>query len=143
MDTNLQTLLIVMAIVFFVALIIAVVLPFLKRKGVDVDNVLESAKTVLSTANATMETLRPFLPAGAGADTFDKIMSAAQVGVANAEQLCHIGKLPADKRKEAARQYINEAVKMMGIDMTPEVGKLIDGAIEANVLELGHVIKTA
>ena len=39
---------------------------------------------------------------------------------------------------EAARQYINEAVKMMGVEMTPEVSKLIDGAIEAEVLDIGH-----
>ena len=138
MDAKIQTLLIVLMIVAFVGLIIAVVLPFLKRKGVDVDDVLITMKTTLATANSAMETLRPFIPEGKGVDTFDKIMAAAHVGVANAEQLNIIGKLAPEDRKEAARQYINDAVKLMGVDVTPEVSKLIDGAIEAEVLDIGH-----
>ena len=141
MDANLQTLFIVLAAVAVVALVTAI-LSYLKRKGVDVyvDDMLSSTRHALITANTAMETFRPFLPEGKGVDTFDKIMAAAHIGVANAEQLTHIGQLDPAQRKEAARLYIHDAVKLMGVEVTPEVEKLIDGAIEAEVLEIGHVI---
>ena len=139
MDTNVQTLLIVLAVVAFTALIVAVVLPLLKRKGVEMDEVLGLTKSALTNVNATMATLRPFLPQGKGVTTFDQIMAAAQVGVANAEQLHKIGELEPAERKEAARQYIVDAVQLMGVEVNDDVERLIDGAIEAKVLELGHV----
>ena len=142
MDANLQTLIIVLAATVLVGLIISVIFPLLRKKGVDVDEILSSTKDALAAVNNTMETLRPFLPEGESADTFDKIMVAAHIGVANAEQLSHIGKLDPGERKTAARQYINDAVKLMGVEVTPEVSRLIDGAIEAEVLDIGHKLLT-
>ena len=136
---NPQTLLIVLGILLFVGVVLAIVLPFLKRKGVDVGAILDSTKSLLGTLNNTLDTVRPFIEGQPGLETFDKIMSAARVGVGNAEQLYIIGQLEPGKRKDAARQYIEDAAKMMGLEVTPEVKRLIDGAIEAEVLELGHL----
>lgn len=135
---NLQTLIIVIALLVFVGVILGIVLPLLKRKNVDVDGIIKTAQNTLATVNTTMDTLRPFLTEVKGVDTFDKVVSAAGVAVEQAEQLNMIGKLEADKRKEAARQYAVDALNLMKVDVTPEVDRLIDGAIEAKVLTLGR-----
>lgn len=135
---DLHTLFIVLATLLFAALVLAFVLPYLKRQGVDVGNILDSAKDALFTVNKTLDTIRPFLPATPGLALFDKILAAASVGVGNAEQLYHVGKLEAGERKKEAHEYIITTLKLVGIEITPEVEKLIDGAIEAEVLNLGH-----
>ena len=88
--------------------------------------------------NSTLALLRPFLPETKETAAVDRILTAAQVGVGNAEQLYKIGELPPEKRKEAARQYINDTLTLAGVTVTPEVSRLVDGAIEAEVLKLGH-----
>ena len=45
---------------------------------------------------------------------------------------------PKDKRKEAARQYVNDALAPAGVPITPEADRLIEGAIQSEVLALGH-----
>ena len=135
---TIQTLLIVLAILVCVVLILAFLLPFLKRKGVNMQKIFDQANNALAVASNTFETLRPFLADLPGVSVFDDVMAAAHVGVGNAEQLYHIGELDPAKRKEAARQYVIDVAKLTGIEITPEVERLIDGAIEAEVLELGH-----
>lgn len=135
---NPQTLFIVLAVIALAVLAIAFILPYLKRRGVDVDTLLSNAKDALLTVNKTLDTIRPFLPATPGLALFDKILAAASVGVGNAEQLYHVGKLEAGGRKKEAKEYIVTTLNLIGVDITPEVDKLIDGAIEAEVLSLGH-----
>jgi hypothetical protein len=85
----------------------------------------------------------------AGRKEYDMLFSLnAQLGSSytgtftngNAEQLYHIGKLEPGRRKEAARAYVIDVLKLAGVDITPEVGRLIDGVIEAEVLGLGHKV---
>ena len=130
---NLETLIFVFIALLGVGVVLYVVLPHLERKGINVKNVIDQTQKALDTVGTTMETLRPFLPEGKGTDAFDKIMKAAVVGVNNAEQLYAIGQLKPEARKEAAREYVSGAVALMGVEVTPEVERLIDGAIEAEV----------
>jgi len=136
-----ETLLIVIVIILFVLLFIDVVLPFFKRKGVDIEAVLKRANDVFVAAGNALETVRPFLPEEFGTDALDKIIKAAQVGVGKAEQLFIIGQLAPEKRKEEARKFITDAVTLAGVVVTPEVERLIDGVIESEVLKLGHALK--
>jgi len=130
------TMLIVVAVMLFVALIVAVIIPFLKRKGVDIDAIIVKIGDMTNLANTAMVALRELLPEGAVTDVFEKILRAAEVAVWNAEQLNKIGKLEADQRKEEARQYIKDAITQIGITITPAIERLIDGAIESQVLKL-------
>ena len=134
--TNLQALFIVIAIIIGTVAIITAVLPFLKRQGVDVGAILDRTKDALVTVNKTLDTVRPFIAESVDVNAFDKILEAARVGVGNAEQLYNIGQLDPSQRKAAAREYIVGAVNLAGVKVTPEVEKLIDGAIEAEVLDL-------
>jgi len=120
---------IVLGIVVFVMLIIVVALPQLRRKGVDIEGIIDFAKTAINSATKAIDTLSPFLPEGSRIDVVMRIKEAAEIAVGNAEKLTLIGKLPADQREAEARKYIIEAVTLAGIDVTPAVERLIDGAI--------------
>ena len=135
---NMETLLIVLGIVGAVSVIVSVLLPLLKRKGVDVGAFIERTKDVLSTVDGVLEVVRPFMDEAQSIDTFDKITGIAHIGVGNAEQLYLLGEIQPEQRKEAAHSYIISAAQMLGVEITPEVDKLINGAMEYEVLQLGH-----
>ena len=134
---NTTTMFIVLGVVAAVALILAL-MSYLKNRGYDVGATIDGIKNALFAVNTTLEVIKPFLPESVSTAAFDKIMKAAEVGVGYAEQLYLIGELEPGERKEAARKYIEEAVGIMGIEVTPEVERLIEGAIENEVLALGH-----
>jgi len=136
--TNTQTLIIVLAIVVGFGVITAIVLPFLKKKGIDTGKYLDKANDALSTMNSTLAILRPFIAQGDNMAAVDKLLSHVDKAVGNAEQLYKLDKLPAEEREAAARKYIADTAQVFGVEMTPEVNALIDGAIQASVNALGH-----
>lgn len=136
--TGTQILLIVLGVIAFAAIAIAFIFPYLKRKGIDVDKVLGQTKDALGTINKTLEIIRPFIDDKSSISIVDKICSIASIGVGNAEQLYHIGQLEAGDRKDEAYKYITDSLKLIGVDITPEVDRVIEGAIQAEVLGLGH-----
>jgi len=141
MNNNIMSLIIVLIVLVFVGIVIAIILPYLKKRGVDVSMIIDQTKKSLDTVNKTLDLIKPFTEDSEIVDAFDKILTAANVGVGQAEQLYNIGQLEPGERKDAARQYVTQAVALMGVAVTPEVEKLIDGAIEAEVLELGHRVE--
>jgi len=141
--SNVWILILVLAVVVCTAAIVSVIVPYLKRRGVDMKAILDKTKEAIITVNNTLEMIRPFLKESNGVDVFDKIITAASTGVGQAEQLYLMGELEPRQRKEAAREYILDACRLMGIEVTPDVLKLIDGAIEAEVLWLGHISEIA
>jgi hypothetical protein len=140
---DLHTLLIALGASVLVVIILDVVLPNLKRRGVDVGALLDHSRDALTTANKILDTLRPFFEGPGNTDVFAAILDAVGIGVENAEQLYIIGKIKGTERKEAAREYILQAIGLVGIKPAPEIRKLIDGAIEAYVFSLGHKPKAA
>lgn len=133
-----QVLLIVLGIIIGVAVVLCLALPYLKRKGIDLSGIIAKSKEAVESVNAAMTTIRPFLNQSPGLAIFDKILGIAKIAVGNAEQLYHIGQLEADQRKAEATDYIYQALALAGVEVTPEVTAVVEGAIEANVLELGH-----
>ena len=134
---NVQTLVVVLAVIVFAfGGVLGFVLPLLKRRGVDVEAVMDGIKDALATSNGIWQTVQPFLTELPGAGTFDRILDAANVGVANAEQLLNAGKLEKGERKDAARQYVKDTLGILGVEVTPEVERLVDGAIEAEVFNM-------
>ena len=130
-----ETLLVVLGAIVVAALMIRFVFPRMESRGVDVPALLESVRQAASTADRVLETVRPFIHLP---DLLGQITAAAHVGVANAEQLWLTGQLEGAERKDAARQYIRDTLTLIGVEITPEVERVIDGAIEAEVLALGH-----
>ena len=135
---NIGTLAIVLAVIAGAAIVVGIVLPSLKRRNLDMDKIIDQANGAVAAFTSSFETIKPFLPNGRGLDFFDKVVSVTRTGVKNAEQLNKVGKLSAEDRNKEARKYIYDTLRLMGIAMTPEIESVINGAIEAEVFELGH-----
>jgi len=133
---NLNTLAIVFAVLAVVGVAVSIILPYIKKQGIDLSAGINTIWEKMNAISGAMELIRPFIQNSSGVDAFDKILGAAHVAVGNAEQLYNIGQLEPDKRKAAARSYVIDALGLLNVDITPEVEKLIDGAIEAEVLGL-------
>ena len=126
------------AIILFIAYILPVIERALERRGTKMEDVLRQSQSALRMFTSTLETVKPFLTEVKGADVLDRILGTAHTAVGNAEQLYTIGQLEAGERKDAARKYMIDSLALAGVVLTPEIERLIDGAIEAEVLELGH-----
>jgi hypothetical protein len=131
-------LLIIIGVLALALFAIRVLLPHLKKRGVDVDAVLKQSQSIVATLQNTLEIVKPFLGGIPGIDIIDRILKAAETGVGNAEQLYKVGQLPADGRNNEAKTYAFDTLRLIGIDITPEVERLVSGAIESKVLALGH-----
>ena len=136
---NLQTLIITIGAVVIVGLVIGILLPYLKRRGVNVQKLLDQTKEVVAAANSAYDKAKPFLVDSVDANKFEQIMDIAFVGVNNVQQLYDSGQMTdPDERKAAARQYIIDSLPLIGIEITKEVERVIDGAIECEVYALKH-----
>ncbi len=61
-----HVLLIVVAIIFLMIIVLRFLLPYLKRRGVNVEAILGQTKDMISAVDKTLDTIRPFLPASPG-----------------------------------------------------------------------------
>ncbi len=130
--------LLVMAAVAALCLACVVVIPRLKRKGVNVPATLESVSVGLDSADEITDMLKAAFPANFFINIADKVIDYAKIGVAQAEQLCRINDIARDDRKQAATDFVYQSLRMSGHEITPEIEKITAGAIEAAVMGLGH-----
>lgn len=135
---NLEVLSIVLALVAGVEGALLLVFPWFQRKGVNVGVVLDKAGQGFNTADDILNLADTFLPGNSIVNALKLVERYAHVGVNQAEQLYLTSKLPADKRNEKAKETIYAALAVANITVTPELEKIIDGAIETEVLALGH-----
>lgn len=128
--SNLNILLIALGVAIGVSGALFVVLPILKNKGVKLDKVLEKADAILDGADGVINAAKVVVPENKTISLLDIIEKEAHRAVNSAQQLFISSQLPADKRKEKAKEYALAALKVLKIDVTPELETSIDGAIE-------------
>ena len=133
---------VLLLVIGFVALVAAVsaLTAVLQKRGIDPQKYLDKVKDGMETVNMATDLVMPFLPEKSEkVEQYKMILDAANIGVNNAEQLLKIGKIEdKDKRKEEAQKYIMDAMSFIGVDITPKVERLIEGATQAAVNALGH-----
>ncbi len=139
--TNVNGILLIVAVVAVIVAACAVVFPWLKRRGVNVAPALEVTGNVLEGADTITEILKAVFPTSVIANVADKIIDYAKIGVAKAEQLYIINQITGEDRKAEASKFVYDALAQAGIERNEAIDKIIDGAIEAAVLMLGHEIK--
>lgn len=141
------TLLLVAVVLFaiLVALCILWLLPVLIKRGVDVSGTIEKADLAISTLDSLTDTIKALFPNAPGLDMVDKILVYAQKAVDSAEQLYKSSQIPESQRKAEATQLVYICLQEAGVDVTEDMKKIIDGAIEAAVFALPktHTIETA
>jgi hypothetical protein len=142
MDTILGTttnaLLLIITVVAVIMAASALLFPWLRRKGINTTSTLHVAEGVLSGADTITDILKAAFPLNPIAAIADKIIDYAKIGVAKAEQLYIIDTITGPERNAEAKQFVYDALANAGIERTAAIDKIIDGAVEAAVLMLGH-----
>lgn len=121
---------------------IMVLFPFLKKKNIKADEILKKADTILNGADAVINVADKLLPNNRVINTIESIEKYVHLGVHEAEQLYLASNLNKEDRNKKAKETINAALKVMGIDITEDVEKVIDATIEMECLALGHTEKS-
>lgn len=144
MENNVVILLVVLAAVLAVFGGLAVVIPRLVKRGIDISGVLGGTGTVLETADGVVDTLQTFFPDVPAFALIDKVIGWAQKAAEAAEQLYKTSKIEEAQRKEEATRLVYEFIAAAGIELDEGMKKIVDGAIEAAVFALPktHTDKT-
>jgi hypothetical protein len=136
--TSTNAILLIVAVVAVIVAACALIFPWLKRKGIDTTATLHVAEGVLAGADTITDILKAAFPTSIIANIADKIIDYALAGVAKAEQLYIINEITGADRKAEASAFVFEALALAGIERNAGIDKIVDGAIEAAVLMLGH-----
>lgn len=108
---NATILLVVLAAVLAVFGGLAVVIPRLVKKGIDISGVLVGTGTVLETADTVVDTLQEFFPDVPAFALIDKVIGWAQKAAEAAEQLYKTSKIEEAQRKDEATRLVYEFMK--------------------------------
>ena len=133
---NAIILLVVLAAVLAVFGGLAVVIPRLVKKGIDISGVLVGTGTVLETADTVVDTLQEFFPDVPAFALIDKVIGWAQKGAEAAEKLYKTSKIEEAQRKDEATRLVYEFIAAAGVELDSNMKKIVDGAIEAAVFAL-------
>lgn len=107
--------------------------PALKKKGVDVENILKKIDVAITGAQAATATAKEIVPGNKALDILDIVEKYAKIGVTHAEQEYISSQLPADKRLETAKNDIYAVLKIAGIEKSDAIDTIINGVLESEV----------
>lgn len=133
---NTEILLLIVGIVGGMVLTSAVLIPLLKKKGVNTDQVMDEVQSGLKVANSVLDGVQAALPGLPGIAIVDKVVELADKSVAAAEQMKKSNQIPADQRKATAVQLVKNYLTAANVEITPDIERIIDGAVEAAVFVL-------
>ena len=128
----------ILGVTFGVGAAVLFLMPFLKKKNIKADEVIKKMDTVLTGADAFITVADKILPVNPIVDILKVVEKYARIGVHQAEQLFIASKLGEDERYVKSKETIYAALKLLNVEVTLDVVKIVDGAIEAEVLALGH-----
>ncbi|NLZ47192.1 MAG: hypothetical protein GX895_00120 [Clostridiales bacterium] len=143
MTSQLLTYIIVFAVALAVIAIVVGLVPFLRKKGVNLNSYFATANNVVTKANYTIDFLNEVMPDNKVVDILEIIAKWAKIAVGNAEQLYHTGEIKKDERAEVANKVVINVLEMLNIEVTDNLKTLINAAIEDAVNTLGHEITAA
>lgn len=138
MGSQLLTFITIIVVIIGVLGIIVGLVPYLKKKGINLKPYFDTANKVINKANNTVDILNEALPDNKVVDILEVIAKWAKIAVGNAEQLYHTGEIKKDERSEIADKVVNNVLELLNIPVTDNLKVLIDAAIEEAVNSLGH-----
>ena len=134
--TNLNVLFIVLGLAVGVGGTVLVLLPFLKKKGVNTADVLQKVDTGLQEVKKYTDAAKALVPGNKFLNILSIIEKYAEIGVGQAAQLNVSSQLPADQRKQSAEDYVYSVLQKLGIEVDDNVRTIVSGVIESKVYEL-------
>lgn len=102
---------------------------YAKSKGFNLGGAVKAADTISDAVNSAFDALKPFLPQHPAVQVIDFILGLAETGVNAAERLYKTATIEADQRQTEATKFVKDALAAAGVEITPEIEKVIDGAI--------------
>lgn len=136
--SNINVLFIILGTGIGVITSVAILLPLLKKKGINADDILKKADTAIDGADGVIQIADKIIPNNPAINILKVVEKYAKIGVGQAEQMYIASNLNGDERNTKAKDTVYTALDLMGIQKTPQIEKIIDGTVEAEVLALGH-----
>lgn len=119
-------------------IVMLIVFPILKKRGIDVNDVLDQTKKAVDSSGKILTIVKSTLPNNGVLNILDIVQKWAQIAVGDAEQLYHAGDINKDERRKVAESVVESVLKELNIDIDENKRELIDAAIKNAVNELGH-----
>ena len=139
METIMQSpIMYIVGIVTFAVLVMVGILwmlPRLIKRGVDVSGIMEKANITLTALDTVADMIGQLFP-NAPMGIVDKVIGYAMEGVLAAEQMYKASQIPGDERKKEATELVYRFLETTGVEITEDVRRIVDGAIEAAVYAL-------
>lgn len=133
---NYNMLLIILTIIAASFAGMAVLIPYLIKKGINISGLLSGTSNALDTAEVVMDGLAEYFPENKTFTTIDRIIDYAQKATQAAEQLYITSQIEAGERKRAATELVYEFLNAAEIEISEEIKIIVDGCIEAAVFVL-------
>jgi uncharacterized protein YpuA (DUF1002 family) len=133
---NYEIFLLILGIVGGMVLASAVLIPLLKKKGVKTDQVINQVQAGLGVADKVLDGVQVAFPSIPGITIVDKVIELAEKSVKAVEQMRKSNQIPADQRKATAVQLVKDYLTAANVEITPDIEKIIDGAVESAVFVL-------
>ena len=133
---NYVVILIIIAAVVAVFGGIAIAIPYLVKKGINISGLLNTSNAVITTAGTVVDTLEGIFPEIPAFSIIDKIIDWAAKAAEAAEQLYKASTIGAGERKAEATALVYEFIAAAGVELDDNMKKVVDGAIEAAVFTL-------
>jgi len=125
-------LIMVLVLVALVVVAIYVLFPLAVSKKILSDTTFSLADKKIEALKDAIDTLGKVIPIPY-ISVVDKILFYSDLAVHAAEKLYLTSKIPGDARKTGAKDYVVNILTLAKIEVTPELSKVIDGAIEGSV----------
>ncbi|PJI07459.1 MULTISPECIES: hypothetical protein [Clostridium] len=119
-------------------MVMLIVFPILKKRGIDVNDVLEQTRKAVDSSGKILTIVKSAVPNNGVLNILDIVQKWAQIAVGDAEQLYHAGDISKDERTKVAESVVESVLKELNIDIDENKKELIDAAIKNAVNELGH-----
>ena len=140
---NYTVILIIIAAVVVVFGGIALLIPYLVKKGINLSGLLSGSYAVITTAGTVVDTLEGIFPDVEAFAIIDKVIDWAKKAAEAAEQLYKASQIEAGERKADATALVYEFIAAAGVELDDNMKKVVDGAIEAAVFALPKTHPTA
>ena len=134
--TNLTILFTIIGLAIGVGATVLVLLPYLKKKGVDTGEILGKVDAGLKEVRKYTDAAKSISPGNKFLNILSIIEHYAEIGVGQAAQLNISSQLPADQRKKSAEDYVYSVLQKLGIEVDDNVRTIVSGVIESKVYEL-------
>ncbi|MEY8001442.1 bZIP transcription factor [Clostridium sp. Mt-5] len=134
--TNLNVLFIILGLAVGVGATVLILLPFLKKKGVNTADVLQKVDNGLQEVKKYTDAAKALVPGNKFLNILSVIEKYAEIGVGQAAQLNVSSQLPADQRKKSAENYVYSVLNKLGINVDENIKTIVSGVIENKVYDL-------